>query len=351
MKYSIIWFLGVGVALAGSLGDYQSMFDSAPCSDGWAMCVQDGELVEVGTVVDENRIPHRNDARISFFSFKPLPNSSPFVSFEAFPEAEEPDPEPEEPVVSAPTAEPTSRPQPTRTKTKVESKPDPKPVVVAEPEVVPEPEIVVPDDPLPPPPAAGCDDLGPLESASLLGALTSAQQECLEKRIGSSEPLTQQSKVSKILINNAKQAKKYSQWENHVKRHLEKLDRSDANLLYGISVFLYRKKKYSDTIKWSERALEQKATFSAGSDYKKKVYQLYQLRTMAANKLWQINDKKTVKLEDDAEREKFEKASEKYKGKTKNFAREWLDYARASGQSQSAPMQICVSAADKGFCQ
>ena len=121
--------------------------------------------------------------------------------------------------------------------------------------------------------------------------------------------------------------------------------------MYGISVFLYRKKKFSDTIKWSERALEQKATFSAGADYKKKVYQLYQLRTMAANKLWTINDKKTVSITDDLEREKYEKLSEKYKGKTKNFAREWLDYARASSQSQSSPMQICISAADKGFCQ
>ena len=43
--------------------------------------------------------------------------------------------------------------------------------------------------------------------------------------------------------------------------------------------------------------------------------------------------------------------AESYRGQAKNFAKEWLDYARASGQSTKGAMSLCVSATqgDVGF--
>jgi hypothetical protein len=153
------------------------------------------------------------------------------------------------------------------------------------------------------------------------------------------------------LINNALSAKNWNQWERYTKRHLDKFDRSDANMCYGFSVYMFNKKRYSNAIVWAERGLEQKQRFSAGSDYKKKVYTLYKLKTMASNTLWSVSEQKMVSISDDDLREKEKAKAEKYQSKTKNFSREWLDYARSSGQSQNLPMQICVSAATKSFCQ
>jgi len=50
--------------------------------------------------------------------------------------------------------------------------------------------------------------------------------------------------------------------------------------------------------------------------------------------------------------EKNEAKTVKYRGMTKDYSREWLDYARASGMSTKQPMALCVSAAGSTeFCQ
>ena len=198
---------------------------------------------------------------------------------------------------------------------------------------------------------SSCEEFEVLEDTAMLGALDSDQKECLERELNTLKDLTAKRKISKLLINNAQKSKNYSQWERYVRRHLEKYDRSDANMCMGFSVFLFKKKKYVDAIIWSDRALEQRQTFASGSDFKKKVYDLYKIRTMASNTIWQGAEQKLVTITEDNKRDRESKKAEKYKGKTKNFAREWLDYARASGQSTTAPMQICISAAKKDFCQ
>ena len=40
------------------------------------------------------------------------------------------------------------------------------------------------------------------------------------------------------------------------------------------------------------------------------------------------------------------------RGKAESYARDWLDYARASGQSTQSPKALCLSAAsDKSVCE
>lgn len=101
-------------------------------------------------------------------------------------------------------------------------------------------------------------------------------------------------------------------------------------------------------IKWSEAALANKHQWSGG-EFKKNVNALYGMRASAANQLWMDAD---AKLTSENTPENKSKA-ENYRGQAKNFAKEWLDYARASGQSTKAAMSLCVSATqgDVGFCQ
>ncbi|MAA79769.1 MAG: hypothetical protein CL916_10965, partial [Deltaproteobacteria bacterium] len=198
---------------------------------------------------------------------------------------------------------------------------------------------------------ATCAPIDELEDAAMLGSLNKKQSNCLEKELSSAATITDQRKISNILINNALSAKNWKQWERYTKRHLDKYDRSDANMCYGFAVYMFNKKRFSDAIVWAERGLEQKQRFAAGSDFKKKVYTLYKLKTMAANTIWQKSEEKLVSISNDNLREKEKAKAERYQAKTKNFAREWLDYARSSSQKQNLPMQICVSAATKSFCQ
>ena len=147
--------------------------------------------------------------------------------------------------------------------------------------------------------------------------------------------------MSLVLINNAQTKGDQAGWERIVKRHLEKLDQSDPNLCFAYAIHVSRKGALYSTqvIRWSEKALENKNQFSSGADYTKKVYALYKLRTIAAQKLWMS-----------AESSKDQEKITKYKGMTKDYSREWLDYAKASKQSIKQPFSLCVSAADKSFC-
>ena len=104
----------------------------------------------------------------------------------------------------------------------------------------------------------------------------------------------------------------------------------------------------SKVIKWSDAALANKHQWSGG-EFKKNVNALYGMRATAANQLWMSAEEKLVS---DSSAEAKSKA-ESYRGQAKNFAKEWLDYARASGQSTKGAMSLCVSATqgDVGFCQ
>ena len=76
---------------------------------------------------------------------------------------------------------------------------------------------------------------------------------------------------------------------------------------------------------------------------------LYQLKATAANQLWQNAEQKLV----DERSPQNQAKAEKYRGQAKNFAREWLDYARSSGGNTKNPTTLCVSATqgDLDFCK
>jgi len=209
------------------------------------------------------------------------------------------------------------------------------------------------DTPTPaaPTPAAAntdCNDLVSLEAPAMMGNLGVGRRKCLESRLSGSSQTTK-NKISRVLISDAEARGDRSDYERLMKRHLEDIDRSDPNLCFTYAIHLSRGGvgRAHGVIRWADYALENKHKWS-GTTYKKNVYALYKLRAQAANKLWQSAEAKYVEDRSDSNEAK----AEKYRNLTKNYGREWLDYARASAQSTKSPLSLCVSAAGStDFCE
>ena len=355
MKSALLWLLVIGSASA-SLQDYIAQIEVPPCSDGWAECVVDGEVVDV-MGQEHNGYLYSNNDRVDFWTFKPLPNLSPFASFSSFPDVvavvEKKDTPPPKTVTKKVVKETSGNNDADEREREARQAEEEARLAEEAARKAAEEEAArrAEEERRKRKEDATCAPIDELEDAAMLGSLNKKQSNCLEKELNTAATITDQRKISNILINNALSAKNWKQWERYTKRHLDKYDRSNANMCYGFAVYMFNKKRFSDAIVWSERGLEQKQRFAAGSDFKKKVYTLYKLKTMASNTIWQKSEEKLVSISDDQLREKEKEKAERYQAKTKNYAREWLDYARSSGQKQNLPMQICVSAATKSFCQ
>ncbi len=184
----------------------------------------------------------------------------------------------------------------------------------------------------------------------MLGQLRAGQVKCIEGRIGSEGAQTAKDKLSRVLIANAEGRGDKVEWERLVKRHLEDIDRSDPDMCFKYATQLSRggSGRAPGVIRWADYALDNKSRWS-GTTYTKRVYDLYRLKTEAANKLWTEAEEVYATKE---HTEENEAKAAKWRGQTKDFAREWLDYAKASGQDTKSAMAICVSAAgQRAFCE
>ena len=365
--------LVTGTAVYAGSTSFESSFSPIVCGDGWVGCLFQRDALQIDSVKDSSGVFHPADARVSFLDLKPLPNYSPFTSIENYPAPtpvvqEEPvqevaevvEPKPEtivkvqksqpsiEPAVKRPLIDPMAGMNTQQVEPKIEKK--------VEPEVVPEPVVVKEPTPPPPEPDAikiddkDCSDLVAMEGFAMIGGLSSEQKSCLDGKINGQASLTEKRNMSLLLINNAEYAKKMDDWDRLVSRHLSKIDQSDPNLClkYAYRMSKQGAGKASQVIKWAETALENKHQWK-GEEHKKNVYALYSMRAKAANALW-------TKAEQDliASRSPENQATaDKYRGQTKNFAREWLDYAKSSGQNVKDPKALCVSATqgDVAFCE
>ena len=185
---------------------------------------------------------------------------------------------------------------------------------------------------------------------AMLGQLRAGQVKCIEGRIGGEGEQTAKDKLSRVLIANAEGRGDKVEWERLVKRHLEDIGRSDPDMCFKYATQLSRggTGRAQGVIRWADYALENKSRWSGGT-YIKRVYDLYRLKTEAANKLWTEAEEVYATKEHTDENEA--KAA-KWRGQTKDFAREWLDYAKASSQDTTSAMALCVSAAgQRAFCE
>lgn len=196
---------------------------------------------------------------------------------------------------------------------------------------------------------ASCDDLVALEGVALLGQFTNEQITCLQGKLATARLQTNKNKISRMLLVNAQTKGDIGQWETLMRRHLEEIDRSDPALCMLYAVHLHKKGvEYDDeAIYWSAYALENKQVW-VGDEYVKRVNGLYRLRAEAAGRLWTTAEKTYQKDPTDDN----DAATREYRGLAKDFAREWLDYARASGQDVKTALELCRSAAGSdAFCQ
>ena len=225
--------------------------------------------------------------------------------------------------------------------------------------VLPEDEPVVADaepepEPAPPEPTFddSCSNLRLLEPQALVGRLRTGQVGCLEERIATTSSQTGRGDISLVLMNNAEASRNMGEWERLVRRHLEEIDRSDPDICFKYARHLSLSGSVSRSygvIKWAEYALENKSNWT-GNTFKTRVYALYQMRAQAASRIWEQAKRDLINAS--SNRDELATKEEQARGRAKTFAREWLDYARASGQPTSVPMELCSTAAGtREYCQ
>lgn len=187
-----------------------------------------------------------------------------------------------------------------------------------------------------------CDDLRALEDEALAGELRPAQVACLEQRIEDAELQTTKDKVSRLLLVDAEGKGDGERWEDLVQRHLDQIDQSDPDLCFKYAVYLSRQgiERAAEVLRWAGRALENKDDWH-GRAYEKKVYLLFRIQTEAATELWNQAEERYL----EARSEQAKDVADEYRGRAKEYAKAWLDYARLTGQDDSTALSMCLSAA------
>jgi hypothetical protein len=192
-----------------------------------------------------------------------------------------------------------------------------------------------------------CDDLFPLEGRALLGKLSAEEVSCLEVRMRIAPKQTEKSKVSKLLMANDFPQDPEA-WERRAKHHLEKIDGSDPDLCLLYARRLARKGPAQATtvIYWSDRALERRAVWTHDT-YVSRVNTLYKLRAAASQSMWKATSDELTTGPSDAVRER----EEHHRNNTKVYAREWLEYAQATGKDASKARALCnMAAGTSDYC-
>lgn len=195
---------------------------------------------------------------------------------------------------------------------------------------------------------APCGDLLKLEPASMMGKLTDPQIRCLDDSLRNAEKQTTKDKLSRVLMADAWAKGDANRWEAIVRRHLNDIDRSDADLCFKFAKYLSEKgANYSDeTMHWAEVALDNRHAWT-GDTHVSRVNSLFKIRAYASAQKWQALEEKYAR--EPSEELLGEKDIARNSAKT--LAREWLEYAKQAGKDPTMALQMCVSAAGtEEFC-
>jgi len=196
---------------------------------------------------------------------------------------------------------------------------------------------------------AQCGNLLELEPLALSGMLSDAQIRCLEDRLKESERQTAKNKLSVVLMNDAWIKGDEHRWEGITRRHLEEIDRSNPDMCYKFAYILSKMgpDKMDEAMKWADVALDNRSRWE-GDTHVKRVYALYKIKTIAAQRKWEWLEQKYTK---DPSEELLDEKDEA-RNLTKTMAREWLEYARQAGQDETVPYNLCVSSSGTSdYCE
>lgn len=188
------------------------------------------------------------------------------------------------------------------------------------------------------------DQLVHLESEATRGGLLRRDIDCLETAYGSTKVMTTKNKVSRVLLVNA-YARDTKLWSQLALRHLEEVDQSDPNIAFLYAYYLYNRKtgELTDIIKWAEVALERKHEWN-GEVHVSRVTSLLRLRAIAAADLL------IAASSQDNTDEASQSALFELRNRIKTLSREWMDYAKASGNDYSEAYELCISIASEKAC-
>lgn len=177
-----------------------------------------------------------------------------------------------------------------------------------------------------------------LEAAASRGALDEDTKTCLETSYQAATLQTTKGKISRVLLVNA-YAYDTKTWAKLVQRHLDEVERSDPNIAYLYSFYLFNRPQpdYVEVIKWVDVAMERRTEWS-GDVLVARTYQLQRARTYAAYEGWKAAEQKNAPDKDDL------------RAKAKTYAREWLDFSRSAGKDMREAEELCVSAASRSAC-
>ena len=232
------------------------------------------------------------------------------------------------------SSEPAKEPEPEPAK-------EPEPVAEAEPAA--EPEYKGPPRP------SDCSDYQMVEPFALMGQLGKELQHCLEGEYAKVDLQTDKDKISRLLLMDAEARGDRVAWGRLLGRHLEEVDRSDPDLCFKYALYLSKQgpDRSEEVIKWADTALENKQVWKKAT-FKRRLYDLYRLRAQTANDLWTSAEERYISDRSD----KSSALAEKWRNDTKQYAKEWLDYAYASGQNPQRALAMCTTAAGTPtFCE
>ena len=198
--------------------------------------------------------------------------------------------------------------------------------------------------------SAECNDLVALEPTALMGKLSDGEVRCLTAAYDRAEKQTHKKKISLLLMADSWTKGDKHRWETIVRRHLIELDQSDPDLCYKFAIHLGQQgpEAAQETLKWVDRALENRSRFPAGDTTVSRVYGLLKLKSQASAKYWAwLEEQYILKPGEEVATQR-----DLARGQAKTHAREWLEYARSAGKDDTVAYQMCVSAAGSAdFCQ
>lgn len=197
--------------------------------------------------------------------------------------------------------------------------------------------------------ATNCSDLESMEPAAVAGKLPDAQITCLLAALDAAERQTVKNRISRLLLHDAWVKGDTHRWAAVAERHLADVDRSDPDLVWQYCWYIVKlgnPERMEEAVYWAEVALENKSVWE-GDQHVERVYGLHKFRTTAAFRRWEYLE---ASYSDVSGLEK-QQIVEGARNELKNFAKEWLSYARSAGRDPSEAMRLCqMAAGTEDFC-
>ncbi len=268
----------------------------------------------------------------------PLPTGPSPQPAQAAPSPESPVPTPAE---AKPVATPRTQPQAQAPKRTAPEGSVPAATPVEPPGASAVTAILVPPPSRPRPRAQGpCGSRGSLETLAAAGGLTAGDRACLEAALAGATRQTDKDRYSRFLLVDARARQDMKAWSQLAERHLTDITQSDPTLCFQYASYMRRSRRHHATIKWADRALENKQAF-APADHAEWVTALLRMKALAAHDLWRTSEEdytetRATRARNDADRRR---------DRAKTYAKEWYDFAKEAGTSVDEARKVCGSVA------